>query len=185
MKRRLVNLLAALSLLLCVGTAAAFVVSFTPIGGSIGSGFLHSWSWNGRVYQIAVYHGNFSFATLSNAVTVKLAPSEHMGGDIVAERDWPGLHWNRAQIVSRAIKGNRLVITGVYADEVGLSFSLLLPLLISLPLSVWWCAGVARRRRKKGSGHCPVCGYDLRATPERCPECGMAMPAPQPAEANT
>ena len=28
------------------------------------------------------------------------------------------------------------------------------------------------RRRHPTPGHCPECGYDLRATPERCPECG-------------
>ena len=45
-------------------------------------------------------------------------------------------------------------------------------LAVAAVLPAWRLAAVARRRRRGRAGLCPACGYDLRATPGRCPECG-------------
>lgn len=61
----------------------------------------------------------------------------------------------------------------------GATFVILIPywsasLITVLPAAIVLCTGAFRshRRRMGSTGLCRICGYDLRATPERCPECG-------------
>jgi len=61
-------------------------------------------------------------------------------------------------------------------DKSGMTYVVgvrLLPLAtVTAVLPLVWLRREIRRRRRIKAGHCLSCGYDLRASPERCPECG-------------
>jgi hypothetical protein len=76
----------------------------------------------------------------------------------------------------------RLGVSMAWANSYGVAgqrfVTIALPLwLVSgTALALLWSAATVRRirrRRLDASGRCQACGYDLRATPLRCPECGL------------
>jgi hypothetical protein len=82
-------------------------------------------------------------------------------------------HWSFPPEGFRAARFDWTTHAGMRERAWVLGTALWLPTLAFAVLP--WIALVRyiRRRRAKALGLCPACGYDLRATPSRCPECGL------------
>jgi len=90
--------------------------------------------------------------------------------------NWNGFEYTRVsgrlgtQFASDAVSFTPVGMPVISFVAVGVSFWSLVALFLALPAMglILTC----RKRARRNAGHCAFCGYDLRATPERCPECG-------------
>ena len=71
--------------------------------------------------------------------------------------------------------------TGFRSDDWRVAFRPWLAIALLLVLPALWLNTRRKVRRARRRGLCPTCGYDLRASPERCPECGRTATTPMPA----
>ena len=72
----------------------------------------------------------------------------------------------------------RRIDAGSRTEMIELRLPLWILTVAFLVYPVYLLTPLHRRRKRKKLGQCVKCGYDLRASKERCPECGTAIDAP-------
>jgi hypothetical protein len=171
-------ILSAVSLLLCLAVCALWVRSYyyrdiLDVGRDGGNSHTAQ-SILGRLHLVS----NLSGRRVSSETfysSDRLSPNAIWNGGMSsypARVEWYfGCVWQRYLEWHNSIMGetvpppspHRLIV--VPYRWLTLLFAIL-PAMTALPM--------IRRRRRFGIGKCIHCGYDLRASPEQCPECGAA-----------
>ena len=156
MRRRLLNLLTALSLLTCFAAVAVWA-----------SGFEGSPS---RVWdRVGPVVGTWPSVALGDRVLFLGIVTKSVPDEWSIARRW-GFGYARNVPASRVLPSGRLLFLGAYH---GVNVPLWFVAAAAAGLPLFRAVALVKRRRRNGRGLCPRCGYDLRATPGMCPECGL------------
>jgi hypothetical protein len=178
LRRILLTSATALSLLLCLITASLAIRSIHHFD---------SWDWNTPTCAASLWtnSGRFSVCVKTQSNNDHPLPFErwtpghtHQSGDAWSAAPWdlqaPGpINRTASAWGFGCAKGRR-------PPFVLIAFpAWVLPLLAAFLPARRFPAALRRRltRDRRAKGACPACGYDLRATPDRCPECGTSVAA--------
>jgi len=193
MKRRLFNLLAAVSLVLCLATLPLWVRSY--------------WRSDDLSYTRSTQEELVNFGPQSTYGELSVVANYFPEKDSNREQGW-NLHTRASSPEQMFRYCGKYLIQGQVSSVLGSRFGYfsqridpvhfaryiwfphwLLALVFAI-LPALWFRSFARTRKRRRLGLCAKCNYDLRASKERCPECGTltglpsgAIPAGGPADA--
>ncbi len=142
--RRLFTLAAAASAVLFVGVCGLWVRSFFHPAA-------YRFPYRGESCEVVLIRGRVGASNAPEVVgRAIMRRAGRPGGQRAAMTALPGpRYWSRSSpVIAPVLILLLLVLPAVAIRE--------------------WRGRLSRRR----AGLCPACGYDLRATPGRCPECG-------------
>ena len=163
-RRRLLNLLTLLSLLLSVAVVALWVRSYWAVDGVWWLEPVPGVPYP-RSCEVLTYHGRVVYHDLIHIRppagrwgyrSRRIQPGGWLGLAADLDTTAGGFQWTRSY-------------QGTGYDRLMVTLPLWVPLLFASLLPV-----LRYRVRRHAVGHCARCSYDLRATPDRCPECGTA-----------
>ena len=174
MKRRLFTIFSVLSLLMCIATAAIWVRSYW-IADHVTDFILHRGDSGFDQICASTVNGSILVGYLDRQGS--LPPSEVAGLKYEAvhmrvPRDTPARRWGFGYW-----DGSKPNVSMICWEVWWPLWVLMLPM-AALPGAWLIVRARARERQKRVMRHlCVHCGYDVRASKERCPECGTPIAA--------